>query len=225
MALPVSTAAFEYERIDKDNAVLLVVDHQIGLYQMTRDFNSVEYRNNILAHAELGKIFNLPTILTSSTPQGPNGPLPQEIFDLHPEAPYIARGGEVNAWDNEDFRNAVKATGKQQVILAGIVTDVCTAFLALSLRAEGYSVFANSEASGTTDLRLAADANDRMRAAGVHILSNFAIACELMRDWRNTPGAVEMLPYFDKYLPIYGQLTRGHHAAITNGTILPGEVA
>lgn len=59
-------------------------------------------------------------------------------------------------------------------------------------------MYANSDASGTFDLRTAQDANDRMRAAGVHVLSMFAIACELMRDWRNTPGAPELLPFFDK---------------------------
>ena len=75
---------------------------------------------------------------------------------------------------------------------------VCTAFLALSLKAEGYSVFANSDASGTFDVKTAQDANDRMRAAGIQVLSLFAVACELMRDWRNTPGQTELLPFFDK---------------------------
>lgn len=78
-------------------------------------------------------------------------------------------------------------------------SQVCTAFLALSLRAEGYTVFANSDASGTFDAKTALDANDRMRAAGVQVLSLFAVACELMRDWRNTPGAKELLPFFDTY--------------------------
>ena len=75
---------------------------------------------------------------------------------------------------------------------------MCTAFLALSLIEAGYSVFANSDASGTFDAKTASDANDRMRAAGVQVLSMFAVSMELMRDWRNTPGAPELLPFFDK---------------------------
>lgn len=55
---------------------------------------------------------------------GPNGPIPEEILQLHPNATIIRRSGEVNAWDSEEFRQAVKATGKKQVILAGITTDV-----------------------------------------------------------------------------------------------------
>lgn len=99
--------------------------------------------------------------------------------------------------DNPDFRAAVRATGKKQIILAGIVTEVCTSFLALSLRAEGYEVFANTDASGTFNDKLAADANRRMEAAGVHLMGMFGIAMDLMRDWRNTPGAAEVLPFLD----------------------------
>ncbi|EEB95293.1 hypothetical protein MPER_05756, partial [Moniliophthora perniciosa FA553] len=140
---------FEFQRIRKNDTMLLVVDHQIGLFELVKDYEPVEYRNNVLAHAALGKVFDLPTILTTSTDNGPNGPMMQEILDMHSDAPLVRRQGEVNAWDNAEFRAAVQATGKKQVILAGIVTDVCTAFLALSLLEEGYEVFANSEAYGT----------------------------------------------------------------------------
>ncbi|TBU56177.1 ycaC protein [Dichomitus squalens] len=210
--------AFTYERIDKNNAVLLVVDHQEGLYQLVRDRSPVDVKSSILAHAALGKIFGLPTVLTTSTETGPNGPLPAEIIAMHPDAPYIKRQGEVNAWDNADFRAAVEATGKKQVILAGITTDVCTAFLALSLVEAGYTVFANSDASSTFDVKTATEANQRMRKAGVQVLSMFAVALELMRDWRNTPGTKEMMPFFDTYLPEYGFLARAHDAALANGT-------
>ena len=65
-------------------------------------------------------------------------------------------------------------------------------------------MYAHSDASGTFDVRTAQDANDRMRAAGVHVLSMFAVACELMRDWRSTPGAKEMMPFFDTCVFLLG---------------------
>jgi len=213
----------KYERLDKNNAMLLVVDHQVGLFHLVRDYSPEEYKNNIIAHAAIGKAFNLPTILTTSAENGPNGPLVKEIADMHPTAPFIRRNGEVNAWDNPDFRKAVEATGKKQVIIGGIVTDVCTAFLALSLREAGYTVFANAEASGTVNKRVADDANERMRSAGVHVCSMFAIAADLMKDWRNGPGALELLPFFDKYFPIYGFVARGHLAAVGSGVVQPGQ--
>ncbi|KDQ49532.1 hypothetical protein JAAARDRAFT_642896 [Jaapia argillacea MUCL 33604] len=217
--LCIYAAAYTYERLDKNNSVLLVVDHQVGLFQLARDYTPTDFKSNLLAHAALGQVFNLPTILTTSAETGPNGPLPKEILAMHPNATFIKRNGEVNAWDNADFKAAVEATGKKQVIMAGITTDVCTTFLALSLVEAGYSVFVNSDASGTFDTKTATEANQRMRQAGVHVLSLFAVSCELMRDWRNTPGTVQMLPFFDQYLPSYGFLARAHDAAVLNGTL------
>ncbi|TKA37880.1 hypothetical protein B0A49_13266, partial [Cryomyces minteri] len=158
----------------------------------------------MLAHAAIGKLFNIPTILTTSAQQGPNGPLPKEILEMYPDAPLVKRQGEVDAWDNADFRAAVRATNKTQVVMAGIVTDVCngfllheapplpqqhrqtltlgqgTTFLALSLRAEGYSVWANVEASGTTTALIRDVSNSRMQAAGVQLVSLFSIVCDLI---------------------------------------------
>lgn len=93
----------------------------------------------------------------------------------------------------------------------------------MSLVQEGYSVFVSAEASGTFNERIAREAFDRMRSVGVQVQSNFGLAADLMRDWRETPGAPEMLPYFDQYLPSYGFVARAHLAATKNGTILLGE--
>ncbi|KAJ7769779.1 ycaC protein [Mycena olivaceomarginata] len=215
--------SLKFERIDKDNVVLLIVDHQVGLFELVRDVSPEEFKSNMVAHAALGKIFNLPTVITTSAETGPNGPAPKEIHDLHPNAPYIKRPGQISAWDNDDFKAAVNATGKKQAIIAGIATDVCTAFLALAMVEDGYTVFANADASGAFNARTAADANDRMRAAGVQVMSKFAIAADLVRDWRNKPGVAEMTPFYDTYVPLYGFLIRAHAAAVQNGTLLPGE--
>ncbi|KAH7119903.1 Isochorismatase-like protein [Dendryphion nanum] len=212
-----------WERLDKNNSLLLILDLQVGLYSTARDWDPTLYRENIMAHAELGKLFNLPVILTTSAETGPNGPLPKEMLELYPTSTLVKRNGEVNAWDNAEFKAAIKASGKKQIIVAGITTDVCTAFLALSLRSEGYSVFANVEGSGTTTALVRDTANSRMEKAGVQLVSLFSIVCDLMRDWRNTPGAKEVLPYLDRYMPAYGMIARSHAAAVYNGTIQPGQ--
>ncbi|RDW77571.1 hypothetical protein BP6252_05624 [Coleophoma cylindrospora] len=225
LASVVTADGFKFERLDKNNAALLVVDHQIGLSQLVRDYTPTEFRNNILGHAALGKLFSLPTILTTSAQTGPNGELPKEIIEMHPNAPFIKRNGEVDAWDNADFRAAVEATNKTQIILGGITTDVCTSFLAMSLREAGYSVWANTDASGTFTDKLAADANRKMEQAGVHLLGGFAITMDLMRDWRNTPGTAEVLPYLDQYLTPYSLVARAHGDALENGTLVPSELS
>ncbi|KAK4076631.1 uncharacterized protein Triagg1_4234 [Trichoderma aggressivum f. europaeum] len=223
MSATVMGSKYPYERLDKEKALLLVVDLQDGLYNAVRDFEPVTYKESIIAHAAIGKLFDLPVILTTSAEQGPNGPLPKEITSMYPNATFIKRQGEVDAWDNKDFRAAVKATNKTQIILAGIVTDVCTTHLALSLRDEGYSVWANAEASGSSSAFVREISNDRMRHAGVQVVSLFSLVCDLMRDWRNVPGAAEVLPYLDKYFPVYGMVARAHAAAKLDGVIQPGE--
>ena len=160
-------SAFKYNRLDKNNVAVLLVDHQSGLSNCVQDFSPDDFKNNVLALADAAKYFKLPTILTTSFEDGPNGPLVPELKALFPDAPYIARPGNINAWDNEDFVKAVKATGKKQLLIAGIVTEVCVAFPALSALEEGYEVFVVTDASGTFNKTTRDAAWSRMEQAGL----------------------------------------------------------
>lgn len=102
-----------YVRLDKNKAVVLLVDHQTGLLSLVRDIDPDKFKNNVLAVADLAKYFKLPTILTTSFEDGPNGPLVPELKQTFPDAPFIPRPGQINAWDNPDFVKAVKATGRR----------------------------------------------------------------------------------------------------------------
>ena len=197
----------KYNRLDKDNACVLLVDHQAGLMSLVRDIEPDKFRNNVLAVADAAKYFKLPTILTTSFEDGPNGPLMTELKEMFPEAPYIARPGNINAWDNEDFVKAVKATGRKQLIIAGVVTEVCVAFPALSAIAEGYEVFVVTDASGTFNEITRQAAWARMGAAGAQLMSWFGVACELHRDWRNDVEGLGAL--FSAHIPDYRNLITG----------------
>jgi len=177
--------AFQYKRLDKNNAAVLLVDHQTGLLSLVRDIDPDRFKNNVLALSDLAKYFKLPTILTTSFETGPNGPLVPELKEQFPDAPYIARPGNINAWDNEDFVKAVKATGKKQLIIAGVVTEVCVAFPVLSAIEEGFDVFVVTDASGTFNETVQQAAWVRMTQAGAQMMNWFSVACELHRDWRN----------------------------------------
>lgn len=201
---------FTYNRLSKDDAVLLLVDHQAGLISLVQDFSPNEFKNNVLAITACGKYFKLPTILTTSFEEGPNGPLVPEIKEMHPTAPYIARPGNINAWDNADFVNAIKKTGRRQLIIAGVVTEVCVAFPALSAIEEGYEVFVVTDASGTFNEVTRDAAWARMQNAGVQLMSWFGVACELHRDWRNDVEGLGAL--FSSYLPNYRNLMTSYVA-------------
>lgn len=200
-----------YNRLDKDNAVVLLVDHQAGLLSLVRDFTPDEFKNNVLALADIARFFQLPTILTTSFEKGPNGPLVPELKAMFPDAPYIPRPGQINAWDNADFVSAIKATGRRQLIIAGVVTDVCVAFPTLSALAEGFEVFVVTDASGTFNPVVREAALNRMSQAGAQLMNWFAVGCELHRDWRNDVEGFGGL--LSSHLPAYANLMQSYAAS------------
>lgn len=201
---------FKYRRLDKNNAAVLLVDHQTGLINLVQDYTPNEFKNNVLALADIAKYFSLPTILTTSFEEGPNGPLVPELREILPNAAYIPRPGQINAWDNEDFVKAVKATGKKQLIIAGVVTDVCVAFPTLSALEDGYEVFVVVDASGTINKEMRDAALMRVVHAGAQMMSWFSVVSELHRDWRN--DMVGLGNILSNHLPNYRNLIYSHQA-------------
>ncbi|AYO36470.1 MULTISPECIES: isochorismate family cysteine hydrolase YcaC [Serratia] len=203
-----------YKRLDKDQAAVLLVDHQAGLLSLVRDIDPDRFKNNVLALGDLAKYFNLPTILTTSFEDGPNGPLVPELKAQFPDAPFIPRPGQINAWDNDDFVKAVKATGRKQLIIAGVVTEVCVAFPALSALNEGFEVFVVTDASGTFNELTRQSAWSRMEAEGAQLMTWFGVACELHRDWRNDVEGLGAL--FSNHIPDYRNLMTSY-STLTKG--------
>ena len=193
-----------YTRLDKDKAAVLLVDHQTGLLSLVRDIDPDKFKNNVLALADLAKYFKLPTILTTSFEDGPNGPLVPELKQTFPDAPFIPRPGQINAWDSEDFVKAVTATGRKQLIIAGVVTEVCVAFPALAAIEAGFEVFVVTDASGTFNEITRHSAWQRMSNAGAQLMTWFGVACELHRDWRNDVEGLGAL--FSNHIPDYRNL-------------------
>jgi nicotinamidase-related amidase len=203
-------AIFSYERLRRDDAAVLLIDHQSGLISLVQDFSPGEFKNNVLALAAVARFFDLPTILTTSFEDGPNGPLVPELVEAFPEAPYIARPGQINAWDNEAFVAAVEKTGRKQLIVAGVVTDVCVAFPTLSAIEAGYEVFVVTDASGTFNETVRSAAWARMSAAGAQLMNWFSVACELHRDWRNDIEGLGAL--LSEHIPAYRNLITSYSA-------------
>ena len=203
-------ASFKYRRISKDDAVVLLVDHQSGLISLVQDYSPGEFKNNVLALAAIARYYQLPTILTTSFEEGPNGPLVPELVEMFPDAPFIPRPGQINAWDNEDFVAAIEATGRKQIIIAGVVTDVCVAFPTLSALEAGYEVFVVTDASGTFNCSVREAAWMRMSQAGAQLMNWFSVACELHRDWRNDIEGLGSL--LSDHIPDYRNLITSYSA-------------
>ena len=201
-------------RLAADDAVVLMVDHQAGLLSLVQDYSPEEFRNNVMALADIAKLFGLPTILTTSFEAGPNGLLNARAEGESPPTPRTSRPGQgqINAWDNAGFRRGDPGDGRQsEPFIAGVVTDVCVAFPALSGGiAEGYQVFVVVDASGTFNKSVRDAALMRMAHAGAVMTNWFAVACELQRDWRNNMEGLGTL--LANHLPAYKNLMTSFNA-------------
>ncbi|MBX7481710.1 isochorismatase family protein [Qipengyuania qiaonensis] len=206
---------YTQSRFSKDDAALLLIDHQSGIMQLVHDYSPAEFRSNVLALGKIGKVFDLPVILSSSYETGPNGPIIPELLAMYPQAPVIRRPGQISAWDNEEFVAAVEATGRRKLIMAGVTTDVCLAFPAMQAAAAGYEVYGVIDASGAHDFATQSMAVQRLVMHGVTPVTWLMVAAELQRDWRNkTAEGTGKL--FHEHLLNYGMLI-DNHMALTGG--------
>ncbi|MGV6482831.1 putative isochorismatase [compost metagenome] len=198
--------------IDPDNAAMLLIDHQSGLFQTIGDMPFTSVRAHATALAKMATLAKMPVITTASVPQGPNGPLIPEIHDAAPHAQYVARRGEINAWDNSEFVAAVKATGRKQLIIAGTITSVCMAFPSIAAVADGYQVFAVVDASGTYSKMAEEITLARVVQAGVVPMDTAAVASEIQRTW-NREDAQQWAAIYTQIFPNYQLLIESYQKA------------
>jgi nicotinamidase-related amidase len=199
--------------IDPNDAVMLLIDHQSGLFQLVKDIDLPVLRSNVTALAKVACLAKIPTITTASVPDGPNGPLIPEIHQCNPDAVYVPRTGQINAWDNPAWVAAIEKTQRKTLLIAGTLTSVCMAFPALSAVEAGYKVFCIVDASGNwskmaTDLTLT-----RVVQAGAMPIDTFAVLAELQGTW-NRPDAMEFAVIFaDHVIPGYRALMESYDKA------------
>src|SRR5437867_6754859 len=199
--------------IDPDDAVMLLTDHQSGLFQLVRDIDQPVLRSNVTALAKVARLAKIPTFTTASVPDGPNGPLSPEIHQSNPDAIYIARTGQINAWDNPAWVKAIEATKRKTLLIAGTLTSVCMAFPTLSALAAGYKVFAIVDASGNwsklaTDITLA-----RVVQAGAIPIDTYAVLAELMSTWNRADAMEFAAVMVDHIVPPYRALMESYDKA------------
>jgi len=198
--------------IDPDDAVMLLIDHQSGLFQLVRDIDQPVLRSNVTALAKVARLAKIPTFTTASVPDGPNGPLMPEIHQSAPHAVYVPRKGEVNAWDNALFVKSVRATGKKTLIIAGVWTSVCVMFPALDAKAAGFKVYTVMDASGDPSEMASRTTLARFTQAGVIPTSANAVICEVHRTW-NRPDAAELAQLYTMVSPNYRAVMESYQKA------------
>lgn len=198
--------------LDPSDTIILLLDHQAGLFQTVKDISVSELRSNTVMLAKLATLMNIPVITTASEPNGTNGPLMPEIHQNAPHAVYVPRKGEVNAWDNEDFVKTVEATGRKTLIMAGVWTSVCVMFPALDAKLAGYKVYAVMDASGDVSEMANRTTLARLVQGGVIPTTTNAVLSEVHRTW-NRPEAAEIAKLYSLVSPSYAAVSESYYKA------------
>lgn len=162
-----------------------------------KDIDPLNLKNNAVALAKVAKMHNLPVVLSAAAQgaRGPIGPIIPEITDLFPEAETIYRT-HINSWHEPAFRCAVEATGRKQIIIAGIDASFCAGLLAKSMAAEGYDVTEVIDASGNTSNVSLISTVANLTQAGVRCSNWVDVACQLLADWANEDKAQKLLEIY-----------------------------
>jgi nicotinamidase-related amidase len=186
-----------------ENSALLLIDHQIGTMKLIHNIPLEVVKRNTLALAKTAKILNIPVILTSSQEENIQGALLPELAEILPEAfeTRIKRAGIVNAWNDPNFKAAVESTGRKNLIMAGVTTDVCLVFPTISACQEGYQVQAVMDASGSPFELSEEMSRRRMEREGVVLTATNTMMAELAQDWSRPEGAQLLQVMFQDVLP------------------------
>lgn len=186
-----------------DNAALVLIDHQVGTTQLIKNITpDIAIRNAVLL-GQAALAYNMPIVMTSSQEDHQQGPLHPALQTAMPDAyaARVKRAGIVNAWTDPAFVAAIEQTGRRQLIMAAVTTDICLVFPAISAVEAGYEVQAVMDASGT-DTEIGEEmSRRRMERGGVWLTSTNTMVAELVQDWR-APQAGPLIKFMTTVSPM-----------------------
>ncbi|WP_211441313.1 isochorismatase family protein [Collimonas humicola] len=195
----------------RDDTVLLLVDHQVGLFTGVRDMPVAELKHNVVALAKAAQALGVPVIMTATMPDGMWGPTIPELRAALPGVPVISRN-VVNAWQDPQVQAAIRKTGRKQILIAGVSLEVCATFPALSAKAAGYDARVVLDASGTFNDAKRTVGLQRLAGAGVPVTDYATAAVEMLRD-NTDPKAQDVYAALD--MP-FANLVWQLHSAFSN---------
>ncbi|XZE19528.1 hydrolase [Pirellulaceae bacterium SH449] len=187
-----------------DNCALVFIDHQPQMaFGVANQIDRQQLINNVLLLAKAAKEYGVPTILTTVETEAFSGPMWPQLLDVFPDQTPIERTG-MNSWDNAEFREAVKATGKKNILMSGLWTEVCICWPTLNMLDEGYNIYIVEDACGGTS-QIAHDAAlSRMVQAGAVRTTTIGTVLEFQRDWANRDHYNALMQLFRDHGGAYG---------------------
>jgi len=186
------------------NAAFIIIDYQPVQVSSIKSMDQRLLVNNIVVAAKAAVAYKLPVIhSTVNVKTGRNKPPVKPLRDVLGGYPVYDRTS-INAWEDVEFRQAVKAAGRKKLVMTALWTEACLTFPALDARGEGYEVYAVADAVGGTSAAAHKTALRRIEQAGVQLISIPQLVCELQRDWARSetvPAFVDLLVEVGAFAP------------------------
>jgi nicotinamidase-related amidase len=212
------TAAPSPDLLTPDNCAVLFVDHQPQMFFGTGSGDRTAIINSTVGLAKSAKAFDVPVVLSTVAAESFSGPIMPQLAAVFPEQKIIDRS-TMNAWEDFAFVEAVKATGRKKLVIAGLWTEVCVVLPVLSAIAQGYEVYVVTDASGGVSPQAHEHAIQRMIQAGAVPVTWVQVLLELQRDWARGETYVPVTEVVKEHGGAYGlglvyaQTFIGGHAA------------
>ncbi|MHC5903599.1 hydrolase [Streptomyces sp. S6] len=212
------TAAPSPDLLTPDNCAVLFVDHQPQMFFGTGSGDRTAIINSTVGLAKAAKLFDVPVVLSTVAAESFSGPLLPQLADVFPGQKIIDRTS-MNAWEDVPFVEAVKATGRRKLVIAGLWTEVCVVLPALSALSQGYEVYVVTDASGGVTPQAHEHAVQRMIQGGAVPVTWVQVLLELQRDWARGETYGPVTELVKEHAGTYGlgivyaQAFIGEHAA------------
>ncbi|CAI0854261.1 MULTISPECIES: hydrolase [Serratia] len=211
----------KFQLLDPKNSALIFIDHQPQMAFGVANIDRQQLKNNVVALAKAGSIFNVPTIFTSVESESFSGYIWPELLAVHPELTPIERSS-MNSWEDAAFVKAVEATGRKKLVISALWTEVCLTFPALMALEAGYEVYVVTDTSGGTSVDAHERAIDRMVQAGAVPVTWQQVLLEYQRDWARKETYDAVMDLVREHSGAYGMgvdyaYTLVHHAPARNG--------
>lgn len=200
--------------LNPEESVLVLIDHQPTQLYGVQSHDRQTLINNTLTLAKAAKAFGVPVILTTAGAEMNNGRLLPQIQELFPDQEPIDRS-TLDAWEDPRLREAVLATGRRQIVMAGLLTEICLTFTVIAAREDGREVYAVTDASGALSEEAHEMAVRRMIQAGAVPTTAFQVLAELQRDWARTETAPAVAEIVKQYGGAYGQVLRAYEEQLS----------
>jgi nicotinamidase-related amidase len=189
--------------ITADNASVVFIDHQPQMTFGVANIDRQQLINNVVMLAKGAKEFGLPSILTAVETESFSGYIWPQLMDVFPGQQPVERTS-MNSWDDPGFRAAVEATGRKNIIIAGLWTEVCVTWPTLNMIDEGYNIYIVEDACGATSQAAHDAAIRRIVQAGAVPMTTVATVLEFQRDWANREHYDALMTIFREHAGAYG---------------------